>query len=149
MFQLFWNWVVQVSLFVNIIPLAHMYANMFNTWLCAGSLLVRRRLSGVYISFLISTNIQRKHWRQMSKFTFLFLGETTDVPNGGHHCAPFCLWFCSYIFLSSEDPGVSKHTQTCTDTHQRMHKYTFGPDFFFFSPSLSICGVFKYQSRVV
>lgn len=64
----------------------------------------------------------------------------------GHHCVLFPL--CCFHPVSLQwRPMVSKHTQKYTDTHQDMHKCTFGQDLS--HPLLSICGVFKHQSRVV
>lgn len=114
----------------------------------AGSLLLSMRsktFSGVY-NFLMSTDIQRKSWGQMSKFIFRFLEETTDIPNGATIVFFFPCVFFHPVSLQWR-PRVSKPTQKYTDTHQDMHNCTFGQDF---SPYLlSICGVFKHQSRVV
>lgn len=79
----------------------------------------------------------------MSKFIFRFLEEATDIPIG----AAIVLFLPAVLFihfLSGDGPGsqtAHKHT------HESMHKHSFGPDFA--PPPLSICGVFKYQSRVV
>lgn len=71
---------------------------------------------------------------------------------------PLCSFLPVVLFiqsLSSEGPGSQNtHThQLYTDEHQCIHKYTLLAQIFFFPLSLphplSICGVFKHQSRVV
>lgn len=109
----------------------------------------RRRSSGVCVWL---SNVYKHTEREALKaneqiYIPFFLRKPQTLPNGAT-----IVFFspCGFVhpFSLQWRPEVSRHTQTHTDTHQGAHKKHFWPRFPPLPP-LSICGVFKHQSRVV